>query len=106
MISLGMMTARTARVRQEVSAVIRTMRGPRYTNACKDLAAIMRGEEGTSKSWQRRMLDSEMYADVMRNLRGVEVGKAKVASLKRLIKSAANRKLERNIKKLDGTRGK
>lgn len=65
----------------------------------------MRRGEGTSRSWQRRMLDSEMYADVIRHLKGVKAGKAKAASLKRVIRSAANRKLERNIKNLQGTRG-
>ena len=106
MVALGMMTTSTARIRQGVSAVIRTIRGPKHTNAYKDLIAVMENAEGTSGAWQQIMLNSDMYAEVEENLKGLRIEKAKPATLKRLIRTAANRKQERIIERLKQTRGK
>ena len=82
------------------------MKGPKHTNAYKDLIAVISKADGTSGSWQRRMLDSDIYAEVKRDLKGEGIGKAKPATLKRLIRIAANRKQARDIEGLKTKRGR
>ena len=106
MLALGMMTTDTARVRQGVSAVVQMMKGPKHMNAYKGLIAVISKADGTLGSWQRRMLDSDIYAEVKRDLKGEGIGKAKPATLKRLIRIAANRKQARDIEGLKTKRGR
>ena len=61
------------------------------------MTAVMENAEGMLGAWQKIMLNSDMYAEVRKDLKGLSIEKEKPATLKMLIRSAANRKQERII---------